>query len=252
MNDRRAPATAEGGAAFDLLKWLCDRLDPADLEAIARADYETDRPRHLAALQRIVAGDRRPLRPLRWHPREVLELVRWSEPGAAATGEHLRRLFACTVLLSAALEPADRGRTHSFNASLAAATESVVVAFPERRESFLALLDALEARGEALGAERAFLPLARLVASSPSGAPPEALCAEVERADRLASISRAQSAGLAKAPEGPWGWVLGVTAYNQRAKLWRSLLKGALASTQGDPSYAHVVARLIALRDRRA
>ncbi|MCU0687813.1 MAG: hypothetical protein MUF34_37155 [Polyangiaceae bacterium] len=252
MNDRSAPATAAGAAAFDLLTWLCDRLGPADLEAIARADYDTDQPLHLAALRRIVAGDRRPLRPLRWHPREVLELVRWSEPGPHATGEHLRRLFCCTVLLLAALEPADQGRTHSFNASLAAATESIVVAFPEWRESFLALLDALEARGEAFGAERAFLPLARLVVRSPTGAPPEALCAEVERADQLASTYRARSAGLAKAPEGPWGWVLGVTASDQRAKLWRTLLKGVVASTQGDPSYGHVVARLIALRDRRA
>jgi hypothetical protein len=252
MNDRRVPETAAGGAAFELLTWVSGRLDAADLEAIARADYETDWPRHLAALRRIVGGSLRPLRPLRWHPREVLELVRWSEPGAGATGGHLRRLFACTVLLLAAIEPAGRGCTHSINASLAAATESIVGAFPERRGSFLALLDALEARGEAFGPERAFLPLARLVALSPGDAPPEALVAEVERADRLASACRAQAVGPARAPAAPWGWVIEVTTYDQRAKLWRSLLKGVLASKQDDPAYAHFVARLIALRDRKA
>ena len=77
------------------------------LEEIATADYGFDQFEHATALENIVvSGDISD--PLEWHPREVLNLIRWSEPdlpgrspGASGRDGHVMRAFACTVLLVA-------------------------------------------------------------------------------------------------------------------------------------------------------
>jgi hypothetical protein len=93
-----------------LLTLIFDRVDDSMLVEIAKADYGDDVDIHLAALHQIRAKNIP--RPMQWHPGEVLELTRWTEwdnlhppDGAISKRNHWMRLFACTVLIWASLEP---------------------------------------------------------------------------------------------------------------------------------------------------
>jgi hypothetical protein len=93
-----------------LLVLIFDRVDDSMLLEIARSDYGDDVDIHLAALHQIRANNI-PI-PMQWHPGEVLELTRWTEwdnlnppDGAISKRNHWMRLFACTVLIWASLEP---------------------------------------------------------------------------------------------------------------------------------------------------
>ena len=98
----------------DLLQIVFSRVDDSMLREIAAADYGQDVDEHLKQLLAIKHGKVHV--PMRWEPREVLELIRWSEPedrtwSPGSTGErgHWMRLFACSALLRAAAEPANEG-----------------------------------------------------------------------------------------------------------------------------------------------
>ncbi len=93
-----------------LLQITFRAVDGSMLREIAEADYCLDASKHLHALKRIVAGDRPA--PLEWEPKEVLELMRWSEPedptwapGSTGPRGHWIRLFSCAVLLRLGGEP---------------------------------------------------------------------------------------------------------------------------------------------------
>jgi hypothetical protein len=93
-----------------LLDIVFGHIDDAMLLEIARCDYGNDVEINLAALHQIRAN--KIPRPMHWHPQEVLELTRWTEwdslkapNGEISTRNHWMRLFACTVLIWASLEP---------------------------------------------------------------------------------------------------------------------------------------------------
>lgn len=93
-----------------LLTLIFQHVDDSMLLEIANADYSDDVDIHLAALHQIRANNI-PI-PMQWHPGEVLCLTRWTEwdslntqDGAISTRNHWMRLFACTVLIWASLEP---------------------------------------------------------------------------------------------------------------------------------------------------
>jgi hypothetical protein len=93
-----------------LLDLIFEHVDDSMLLEIARCDYGDDVEIHLAALHQIRANNI-PV-PIQWHPGEVLCLTRWKEwdslsaqDGAISTRNHWMRLFACTVLIWASLEP---------------------------------------------------------------------------------------------------------------------------------------------------
>lgn len=84
------------------------------LREIAAADYGMDADEHLTQLRAIKNGTIPA--PMQWEPKEVLELIRWSEPedpnwspGSTGRRGHWMRLLACTVLLRAEAEPANEG-----------------------------------------------------------------------------------------------------------------------------------------------
>ncbi len=116
-----------------LFQLLAPLITEPMLATIAAADYHMDFEAHLAALRRIHAGEI-PV-PLQWEPREVLELVRYSEPEPRGTGPagHLRRTFACTALLLAASEPENRayllGPEHETIGQLIASLLTLDIAF---------------------------------------------------------------------------------------------------------------------------
>jgi hypothetical protein len=88
-----------------LLDWTRARVSREMIHEIALLDYERDVEIHELAILKQLAP-RPELGLLPWHPREVLELERWSQPDIAhndrpptGTTGHLKRLFACTILL---------------------------------------------------------------------------------------------------------------------------------------------------------
>ena len=81
-----------------LLAWVAPQLDAADIEEIAEADYGVDVPAYRRALNDLVHSSWLP-DDLRRDPAEVLALTRWTTP--AGRRGHLRRLFACTLLVRA-------------------------------------------------------------------------------------------------------------------------------------------------------
>jgi hypothetical protein len=79
-----------------LLEWLRVRVTRLMLEEISRNDYEDQSAEHLAAIFAQL-GAKPPLGMLPWCPLEVLELERWTTPDCER--EHIKRLFACTILV---------------------------------------------------------------------------------------------------------------------------------------------------------
>jgi hypothetical protein len=107
-----------------LLRRISAHIDDGMLAEIAEADYGMDRAAHLVALRRI-RDDGEMAVPLPWEPKEVLQLIRWSQPddpiwqpsGRGDRG-HWMRAFACAALLRAAGEPANRDYMEGHNQTL--------------------------------------------------------------------------------------------------------------------------------------
>jgi hypothetical protein len=98
----------------ELLHLVFKQVDDSMLREIAEADYGMDADAHLKALSAIKTGN--VPAPMEWEPKEVLELVRWSEPedptwkpGSVGARGHWMRLFSCAVLVRAAAEPENDG-----------------------------------------------------------------------------------------------------------------------------------------------
>jgi hypothetical protein len=93
-----------------LLEWLKPHIDDSMLWEIADADSGYLIEENFAVLSSIRDEQRMPS-PLRWSPREALEIVRSSGPGSwpwnDTEGEwsHLIQAFSCAVLLKAANDP---------------------------------------------------------------------------------------------------------------------------------------------------
>lgn len=107
-----------------LLREISAHIDDEMLAEIAAADYGMDRDAHLAALRRI-RDDGAIAAPMPWEPKEVLELIRWSQPDDPAwqpsgRGErgHWMRAFACAALLRAAGEPVNYDYMFGHNQTL--------------------------------------------------------------------------------------------------------------------------------------
>ena len=126
-----APFKPDGDA---LLRRIAPHINDAMLEDIAAADYGLDVPEHLAELRKVRDGII--ARPLRWQPREVLELTRWSEPDAVdragregeMTGRrgHWTRAFACAALIRAYGDEETREIIHfGFDSTLMQLLESL-------------------------------------------------------------------------------------------------------------------------------
>jgi hypothetical protein len=88
-----------------LVRLIATHIDDDMLTEIADADYGKEQERHLAELSNLRAG-KVLAAPMPWHPAEVLELFRWSEPsdpkhkpGRFGIEGHWMRAFACAALL---------------------------------------------------------------------------------------------------------------------------------------------------------
>jgi hypothetical protein len=97
--------SAFGPDTEKLTRVIAPLIDDGMLAEIALADYGRNQEQHLNELVKIRNGQMLPA-PMPWHPAEVLELVRWSEPddpkwkpGRFGVEGHWMRAFVCTALL---------------------------------------------------------------------------------------------------------------------------------------------------------
>jgi hypothetical protein len=104
-------------------------VDDAMLLEIAEADHSTGTARHYAAL--LGMRDASLVPGFAWHPHEVLELIRWSEPdrpdhkpGSTGDRGHWMRAFCCAALLRSA-GASDMGAYTSFNETVAGLVASL-------------------------------------------------------------------------------------------------------------------------------
>jgi hypothetical protein len=141
MNVPAALLDAFPASAARLLGVARRQVDDGMLAEIARADYGRDAERHLAALVPIRDHGWVPA-PLHWHPGEVLELVRWSQPedptwkpGGTGTRGHQMRAFACAALLRASAEPGNEYYEGSDDSTLAQCLASAKVLGEEMLEA---------------------------------------------------------------------------------------------------------------------
>jgi hypothetical protein len=136
-------------SATRLLKLLGSQIDDSMLREIAAADYGCDADVHFERLK-LIRDEGAILDANKWHPTEVLELIRWSQPEdphwqPGATGErgHLIRAFACTVLLRSSVESSNRSHDYAVSQTLKQLLQSVAVpgdAAERASVSFLAWL----------------------------------------------------------------------------------------------------------------
>lgn len=215
-----------------LLTLLSPHITDELLYDIAMADYGMDVEQHLAGLRQIRMGEM--LIPLAWEPREVLELIRWSEPdqpnsrwdrkGEGQSG-HLQRAFACTALLLAAAVPENRNlllggenaTIIQLIASLLTLDEAMQRAAARLLSERLLLLD-LEDDDRPFFALGILLLAAALPKAEPAHLAELAVWVLEEEArcrDYLAHFA-------------PWQrvtdhWLLGLTTFNLRDEVWQTL-----------------------------
>ncbi len=91
---------------FDLLR---SQVPDSLLKSIAQADYGNDVREHIEALKRVRSREGEDQR-LDWHPREVLELVRWGAPAEwPAHDRHLATSFCACALIVIPWEASNEG-----------------------------------------------------------------------------------------------------------------------------------------------
>lgn len=224
-------------------------LSPGDLDAIAGADFAGEFPAHREALEALRVGRREVLAPMGWNPREALALTRWSKPSRDNLAGHRQRAFACVGLLVAASLPEDEGRTVSLNETTAAAVDSLWITAPDEAPALVALLELLIAL-PGFASEAAHLALGKFLLLEAKGASASGLVAALDEADRLASDFRSLDFSMASPPRGRFGWVFGLTSYNQHRSLWLDLLDQAIARLKTKAACAVVIDRMEALAQR--
>lgn len=236
-----------------LLAWLRPRIDDDMLAEIAAADYGMDADAHLAALRRI-RDSGAVLVSLGWEPKEVLELIRWSEPEdptwrPGSTGErgHLMRAFCCAALIRAAAEPANADTISGENQTVIQLIASALTLEPAAQRAALQLLAwrLLHALGDP--EERPFFALGVLLLVVALGLDERGaiLC------DLCAWVLAEEAWARARADLGPTSdaWLLGVTFFSGRDTAWREVGWRVLVEAPADrPPAAQAALHDIATR----
>jgi hypothetical protein len=122
--------------ADSLVAALSKHVDDDMLMSIAIADYGMNVEGHFEALRQI-RDEQTVFAPMKWEPKEVLSLTRWSNPGEIYEGqiippetvlkEHVIRAFVCAALLRAMADPLNEGYFGGDNETIAPLLESLSV-----------------------------------------------------------------------------------------------------------------------------
>lgn len=238
----------------DIPNWLLDEFPPDRLAAveylrhlvdedmlreIARADYGDSEEKHFAKLEPV--WSRGQVGELdSWYPREVLELMRWSEPedpswspGSPGIRGHTIRAFCCAVLLAApGGEPAKE--------TLIQMVDSAQVLGGDALDSMARFLTH---KIDTLGSEqdRPFFALA-LVAITYLRAHVLPASREGELADWLGNEEAAEREFLSNYAPGYAGdqWLFGLSFNDMRNDRWRALIE-RIQSRSGDGPLAELL-----------
>jgi hypothetical protein len=220
-----------------LLRRISERIDDGMLNEIAAADYGRDIQLHLPLLQRIRDHGEIPV-PLAWEPREVLELIRWSEPddltwGPGGHGERGQwmRAFACAALIRIEFDPANfSDRADGQNQTLAGLLVSIRTLDSDLAEAAPAFVAwGLEVQTDAALADRwhpddlAFFGVALLWTIERSRTI-VADAAVIELCQWISACEAAANAAVHKGYGLPLGsWLLSTTHFNLRHAAWRTI-----------------------------
>jgi hypothetical protein len=210
----------------ELLDRVSELVDDSILREISEADYGQDADAHLPYLRRL--RDQGELPPAQWHPREVLELIRWSEPedpdwkpGSTGRRGHIMRAFASTALLRMGSEPSNRNYFEGENQTLAQLLVSVDVLgapLPLSTRRFLAWRLPLFTEHDE---ERPFFILALLLlALDVHPRAPESYLQDL--LDWLKEDER-RVREWAVLPKDSGSWLLGLTHFDLRHRVWKSM-----------------------------
>jgi hypothetical protein len=210
------------------------------LREIAEADYAQDVAEHLAALKPIWEGGE--LTELDyWFPKEVLELIRWSEPedsdwkpGSTGSRGHRMRAFSCAVLLATPNFEPDKE-------TLIQMVDSVSLLGPGAREATARFL---VWRLDTLGHEedRPFFALA-LAAITQSLEDSLSYPMEQDLADWVAgeeSFERTYLAGFHDSYRNA-PWMFGLSFNDMRNERWEALIR-AVQEKSGDNPLGRMLA----------
>jgi hypothetical protein len=214
--------------ADELLRRLAQHIDAQMLDEIAAADYGHDAKEHLAHLQQIHADGSFAV-PMRWHPQEVLELIRWSEPedpswkpGAPGERGHWMRAFACASLLRAAGESENSELRNGWNQTLIQLMGSLRTVAQElypAAAAFLAwLIPQVEQYDDTEELGFFAIGLLWLALNLPADIPDDVVVALSERITAEAKLAFEEGHG----PHAE-GWLLGTTFYNLQHGAWKRL-----------------------------
>lgn len=230
--------------ADELLRRVSHHVDNALLDVIATADYRgRDAEEHLAHLRQIRDQGLFAV-PMRWCPREVLELIRWSQPedpswkpGLPGEPGHWMRAFACAALLKAAADAGNEELRGGWNQTLIQLIGSLRAVAPELYEPAAAFLAWLISQVEAVDGieELGFLlvGLLWLALHLPIPLPEDVVVALCERI--TAEAQRAYEEDCGPKPER---WLLGTTYYDGQHEDWERLGQMLTAMDLGSRSPA--------------
>lgn len=209
-----------------LLRRTSQYVDDELLNEIAAADYGREVNEHLIRLRQIRDGGPTLLQ-MRWYPREVLELIRWSEPelpdwtpGLSGTRGHWLRAFSCSALLRAAGESENADLRVGWNQTLIQLIDSLRAIGPELYRPAAAFLAWLipKAQSEGDTEELGFFMIGLLWLALHMRAADEVVIGLSESA--IAAAER-----QIQINSGRWSdrWLLGTTTYDLRHASWEKL-----------------------------
>jgi hypothetical protein len=220
-------------------------------EEIASADYGYGFRENVPILRDIRNLGKLPSR-LKWFPREVLELERWSTPARYDRRGHLKRAFACGVLIEAGGDPANYGYIDAENETLASLLDSVRVLGVAFSQPALRLVTWRLLLPEPLHDEYPFFACAVLLLSVDTGIlhrEPDSLMLLADRV--LAAEAQVRNEN----EEYGWNesdqWLLGLTLFDQRHGLWKALARDILLNPRR-PHPALAAGRLIEIGQKLA
>ena len=201
-----------------LLNAVRSHVTAAILKQIADADYGHGAEENLAILKTIRDDGALPI-PLDWFPQEVCALTRWETPKKDDRRGHIARLFACAILLRAALD----GETEVMGVTdtLIVALESAAVLGVDFVDAYVRWaasgMDNADTDNDFIGAS---IVLARgLGATVVDASGCEALLAWVTF--RLETWTMVHDISPGNKPKGLLDW----TFFNQRHSVWHALLE---------------------------
>lgn len=223
-----------------LLNAVRPLVDAAMLKKLADADYGMDSEENLEILKQIQQGGMPPV-PLHWNPHEVCALTRWETPKKDDRRGHIVRLFACAILLRAALD----GETEvmGLTDTMIVALESAAVLGVDFVDAYVCWaasgIDHADTDNDFIGAS---IVLARgLGATVVDVTGCKSLLSWVSL--RLETWTMVHDVAPGNNPKGLLDW----TFYNQRHSVWHALLERSVKgfAGAGDKAIADALVHLL-------